>query len=48
MMHDLYMFIKGNCYKNSKEDKKLQRRIEEPSLPIPKLRETITTLKYSY
>ena len=21
MMHDLYMFIKGNGYKNSKEDK---------------------------
>lgn len=48
MMHDLYMFIKGNDYKNSKEDKKLQRCIEEPSLPMPKLRETITALKYSY
>ncbi len=48
MIHDLYMFIKGNGYKNSKEDKKLQWHIEEPSLPMPKLRETITTLRHSY
>lgn len=48
MIHDLYMFIKGNDYKNSKEDKKLQWRIEELSLPMPKLRETITELRHSY